>query len=224
MDASEVLSGDLSCYAPRMACCNIGAAGQTVMEYIETAVRSGRKLRDLESEVAFSRSAISRHMRLCIGKREAAKHREYKINWSNRRLVVEWPDRFTLLAEHDHRGKPIERPRHEQPVELTVEELRESDVLFTVSYEPPIQPRQEPLEEETIDDPETVAPAPLESHPQVVCKAQPPTEPTPCQHDMRPVSSGVRRCVHCGHQQTEFAPVGVSRNYHLQRSKYGRFG
>jgi len=142
--------------------CSLCAAPESVRDYVEAQVRARRKLRDLEEETAFSKSVISKHMRTHVPKREALKHRAIrKINLAERRLIVEWPEIpgfarhiYTLQAEHDDGGRPIERPRGTGVIEILEKDLRANDVLMRVSFEEPLPARiVEPTPEQNADTP-----------------------------------------------------------------------
>jgi hypothetical protein len=140
--------------------CSLCSAPESVRDYVEAQVRARRKLRDLEREVAFSKSVISKHMRTHVPKREAFRHNAIKkINMSGRRTIIEWPEVpgfarhiFTLQSELDDDGRSIERPRG-TVIEILEKDLRESDVIIRVSFEEPLPARIEHEPEQNNDTP-----------------------------------------------------------------------
>jgi hypothetical protein len=230
-----------------MACCIVGENLQT-MEYIESQIRARRKLRDLAAEIGIGKSSLSRHMRDCVRRREAVKHsRERKINLVNCRVITAWPEeggfKFTLQAEFDSHGGPVENNSTNEVVEIPATELRESDVIVNVSYQQAREPRKpqalapdEPDAEEVselsvaADDKLTDAPCEeikVAADDLETVKAT----PTPCEHVMVPISSGIERCQLCGFQKNEFQTVGQSRKAYEERNRdvfsrrprFGRF-
>ena len=140
-----------------MACCIVGE-NETVMAYIEGQVVRHRKLRDLQVETGISKSSISLHVRRCLPKREALKHRtERKVNLTSARIITAWPaqagpSRYTLQVEYDSRGRAVEHPRTDdgEPIEIPENQLRESDVVISISYEA-VEPRNLQLQADPLD-------------------------------------------------------------------------
>jgi ribosomal protein S14 len=112
------------------------------MTYVEAQVRNRRKLRDLAAEIGICKSSLSRHMRDCVGRREAVKHspRAQKINLISCRVVTAWPIdggfKLTLQTEYDSHGQAVENyGSTNEVVEIHANELRSTDVLCVVRYD-----------------------------------------------------------------------------------------
>jgi hypothetical protein len=95
--------------------CSICAAPSDVLAAIDTALKKGEKLRDLEKRTPFSRSTLSRHGRACIPRQTLTNYRRF--NPATDKAWVRWP------------GQPIPAG------------MRDNDVLLNVVYEH-IDPRE----------------------------------------------------------------------------------
>jgi hypothetical protein len=238
-----------------MACCVVGE-NQTVMTYVEAQVRNRRKLRDLAAEIGICKSSLSRHMRDCVQRREAVKHspRAQKINLISCRVITAWPIeggfKLTVQTEYGSYGQAVENyGSTSEVVEIHANELRSTDVLCVVRYDSAREARnpkalspEEPVVEEVSElsvaaDDKLSDATPCEDsktvdnvHTKNLVAAAP--EPTPCQHVMVPISSGISRCQLCAFQENAFQVTGVSRKWHEERQRdifskrprFGRFG
>jgi hypothetical protein len=72
--------------------CSLCSAPEGVRVYVESQVKAHRKLRDLEREVSFSKSTISKHMRRCIPKAQAHEHRHRMHIAHDALIFVLWPN------------------------------------------------------------------------------------------------------------------------------------
>jgi hypothetical protein len=120
--------------------CSICSANPDVLAAVNQALQNKQKLDDLARESGFSRAALSRHSRKHMLRHALARNREIRLlNMDGRRVVAQWPGSkegfFTLTTiETDSNGRS--HLRH-----LAAEEMKESDVLQVVSYDPPVAPR-----------------------------------------------------------------------------------
>jgi hypothetical protein len=85
-------------------------------------------LRELAARSGISRSSLGRHSLRCIPLIRLSFNRDKKGNASgtqNGRIIVAWPELAAVSTAHFSSGEQVISP----------EELRESDVLFVVSYQ-----------------------------------------------------------------------------------------
>ena len=103
--------------------CSICSAPLEVRIAVDAAIRSREKFRDLAARTPFSSSSLNRHARKCIGKAVLEAYNAKIRQPQNERIVVRWPDgKMNTLNSFD-----------EEPVQL-----RDSDVIFAVSYRKPV--------------------------------------------------------------------------------------
>src|SRR5579859_102476 len=103
--------------------CSVCVSPPAVRDAIESQVREGIKLRDIERQSGFSKSDISRHCRNCVARNELTRHRSERVgSLKDSRIVLslaggDWakapytaaeaPRKYFLQQSFDNRGRPM---------------------------------------------------------------------------------------------------------------------
>jgi hypothetical protein len=126
--------------------CSVCAAPPAVQAAINAQLEKRVPLRKIAAESAFSRASLSRHARACISRRLVNEHRSLigDATSGKARLILAQPS--VAIAQVNGRptmnvdttGKLVYAPLFGNGPIIAESELLESDVVFEVVYEAPI--------------------------------------------------------------------------------------
>jgi hypothetical protein len=125
--------------------CSICAAPVAVQAAINEQLEKRVPLRKIASESAFSRASLSRHARACISRRLVSEHRSLigDVTSGKARLIIAQPS--VAISQVNGRprmnvdtGKLVYAPLFGNGPIIAEGELLDSDVVFEVVYEAPI--------------------------------------------------------------------------------------
>jgi hypothetical protein len=125
--------------------CSVCAAPPAVQSAINSQLEKRVPLRKIASESAFSRASLSRHARSCISRRAVTEHRSLigDVTSGKARLILAQP--HVTLSQVNGRptmtldaSKLVFAPLFGNSPIIAEGELLETDVVFEVVYEAPI--------------------------------------------------------------------------------------
>lgn len=195
---TRILTGDFFWYARAMGvACSICSAPSVVQAAIDEALSKKENLRDLARRSGFSRAGLSRHNRKCLRAAALADFARMRLNASGKIHVYFPPQAVPAAAQNDWivevtYDPPKEKTAAPEPNKTAQESLAAFESTFELSEptgseivaQPPPEPQSLPLQE---------------------------TSQPSCVHEMKLVSAGLFRCMHCGHQKQEEFVAGFSK-------------